>query len=93
MTQSDVTSSLVPTGVVEWRSMRVKRVVKFTLPSEAAALSAVQDRSEFNHVFLTYMSGKLDVRQRCPWELGLQRVPGMLAIDARPPAEARQPPG
>lgn len=77
MTQSDVISRLVPAGVVEWRSMRVKHVVKSTLASEAAALSAAQDRNEFNRVLFACCSRTCraswtcgSAAQRSPWELG-----------------------
>lgn len=67
--------------VVEWRSTRVKLAVKSTLALAAAALPAAEDRDEFNCVLL--MSGKFDTQECQPWRLGLHRVPGMLAVDAR----------
>lgn len=69
---ADMKSSWVPACVAEWRSTRAKGVVKSTL-------SAAQDRNAFNRVLLAYVSGKMDMRKRQPWEIGLQIVPGMLA--------------
>ena len=45
-----VASQPAPAAVVEWRSHRLKRVVKSTLAAEAAALCEAQGHIEFGRV-------------------------------------------
>ena len=67
-------------AVVEWASHRIKRVVKSTLASEAAALCEAQDHLEFAKVLFQQMLGRCSGRN---WQAALSMMPGYLVMDAK----------
>ena len=76
--------------MVEWKSHRLKRVVKSTLAAEAAALCEAQDHLEFGRVLLAQMLGYDYGRD---WQRALDRFPGYLVMDAKSLFDSLEAPG
>ena len=70
----------VPATIIEWKSHRIKRVVKSTLAAEAAALAEAQDKNEYARVLFQYLMGRMNSKE---WQQALEQCPGYLAIDAK----------
>ena len=76
---------------MQWGSHRIKRVVKSTLASEAAALAEAQDQLEYARVLFSEMLGfKLVGRH---WSEALKEIPGYLVVDAKSLYDSLEKPG
>ena len=89
----DVATKETAAAAVQWGSHRIKRVVKSTLASEAAALAEAQDNLEYARVLFAEMLGFDTGPGGRQWQEALGEIPGYLVVDAKSLYDSLEKPG